>query len=219
ALAGVGAYFSYLKEKQRTEALRQLAEGLQFDFSAKDDAGLLTSLAPDNFHLFAQGSGKKCSNVLRGQANDLEVTIFDYRYTTGSGKSSHTWRQTVIVFRLPGPPLPAFSLRPLNFWHKVGHLFGYQDITFDEHPAFSARYLLRGPNEAAVRQLFTEEALAWYEGTNGLSTEGRGDRLLFYRHNKRVEPPAIRSFLEEGFKVLALFNPPGDETQAQPNAE
>lgn len=210
AIAGVCAYVAYLGEKKRTEAMRQVAEELQFDFVPKDDGTLLGDLARGNFHLFSQGSGKRWYNVLRGQANDLEVTVFDYNYSTGGGKSRHTWRQTVVGFRLPGPGLPAFALRPENLLHRIGRLFGYRDITFEDHPAFSSRYLLRGPDEESIRRLFADRALSYYEGTEGLSTEGGGDRLLFYRHNQRVDPAALRSFLEEGFKVLALFHPPGD---------
>jgi hypothetical protein len=209
-IAGVCAYVAYLGEKKRTEAMRQVADDLQFDFVPKDDGTLLGELTGDNFHLFSQGSSRKCYNVLRGQANDLEVTVFDYNYSTGGGKSRHTWRQTVVAFRLPGPGLPAFSLRPQTFLHRIGRLFGYQDITFDDPPGFSSRYLLQGADEEAIRRLFTEGVRSYYGGTEGLGTEGLGDRLLFYRHNRRVDPSAVRSSLEEGFKVLALFHPPGD---------
>ncbi len=210
ALVAVIAYVSYLQETKRTEALRQAAEELQFDFTPKD-GGLLNDLAGRGLFLFSQGHGKKVYNVLRGRAGGLEVAIFDYTYTTGGGKNSHTHRQTVVAFRFDGPALPAFSLRPENVWHKIGHLFGYQDINFDEHPAFSSRYLLRGPDEAAVREVFTDEVLSFYEDMRGVSTEANGDRLLFYRHDKRVKPDGVRPLLEEGFKVLAVFRPPGEE--------
>jgi hypothetical protein len=220
AVALVAAYFSYLQEKKRAEALRQVAEELQFDFTPKGDGGLLGELTGQGLFLFSQGHRKKVYNVLRGRAGGLEVAIFDYDYTTGGGKNSHTHRQSAVAFRFDGPPLPAFSLRPENVWHKIGQLFGYQDIDFDEHPTFSSRYLLRGPDEAAVREVFTDEVLSFYEGMQGVSTEANGDRLLFYRHEKRVKPERIRPLLEEGFKILAVFRPPGEEgKKAEPGAE
>src|SRR5262249_27072956 len=157
---------------------------LGFDFAPKDDRGLLDS--HKSFHLFSQGHAKKISNILRGASGDLAVMIFDYTYTTGSGKSSSTWRQTAIGFRVTAPTLPAFSLRPESFFDRLGKLFGYQDINFEEHPIFSRSYLLRGPDEAAIRDAFTEDVLTYFEENRGLSTEANGDHLLYYRHNKRV---------------------------------
>jgi hypothetical protein len=218
-IASVVAYFQYLAEKRRAQALRQVADELGFDFSPTDQE-LVTRL--QSFHLFSQGRSKKLTNVLRGEANGLAVEIFDYRYTTGSGKSSKTWKQTVLCFRLDGPGLPAFSLRPHTFFHRIAEWFGAQNISFEEHPVFSKNYLLRGPDEAAVRNLFDERALTFYEERPGLSTEGGDDRLLFYHPDKRVAPEKVRGFLAEGFQVLQAFRPSGEaanDEAEQPQGE
>jgi hypothetical protein len=212
ALIALFLYIGYLAEKKRTEALKGVAEDLGFEFFPKDP-GLLRELG--GFHLFSQGHGKRLTNLMRGEAGGLAVEIFDYRYVTGGGKSSQTWNQTVICFRLNGPDLPDFSLRPENVFHRIGALFGYQDINFEDYPVFSKSYLLRGPDEKAIRELFTDRVLAFYEGRTGLSTEGGGNQLLFYRHNKRVDPQQVRSFLEEGFQVLSVFRPSDEAPEAQ----
>jgi hypothetical protein len=210
ALIAVFAYIGYLIEKRRTEALKRVAEELGFEFFPKD-VGMLRNL--DGFHLFSQGHSKRIKNLMRGEAGGLAVEIFDYRYVTGGGKSSQTWNQTVLCFRLDGPDLPDFSLRPENLFHRIGALFGYQDINFEDYPRFSKSYLLRGPDENEIRELFSERVLTFYQARPGLSTEGGGDRLLFYRHNKRVDPQKVHEFLEEGFQVLAVFRP-SDEAEA-----
>jgi hypothetical protein len=207
AVVGIFAYVSYLAEKKRTAELEQVARDLGFEFAPRGDAAFLKDLR--RFHLFSQGHSQKLWNLLRGTSNNLEVSIFDYKYVTGGGKNSHTWLQTVICFRFDGPALPDFSLRPENVWHKIGAWFGYQDIDFESHPAFSSKYLLRGSNEEAVRRLFTAEVLEFYESTPGLSTEGAGNTLLYYRHSVREKPEALRSFMEDGFKVLSLYESEG----------
>ncbi|MEC9473853.1 MAG: hypothetical protein VX584_04130, partial [Actinomycetota bacterium] len=63
--------------------------------------------------------------------------------------------------------LPTFVIRPENLFHKIGSTFGYQDIDFDAHPTFSKRYLLRGPDEEAIRNTFTDEFLSSYERHKG----------------------------------------------------
>ncbi len=72
--------------------------------------------------------------------------------------------------------LPNFTLRPENLFHKIGQVFGYQDIDFDSHPEFSKRYLLKGENESEVRSTFSADTLAFYESDQKLSTEDAGRR-------------------------------------------
>jgi hypothetical protein len=196
---------SYWVEKKRTEKLRLVAEEIGLTFYPKGDSNTFKSLS--GFHLFSQGHSKKLKNLMLGEANDIEVKIFDYQYTTGSGRSSHTWNQTIVCFYSPELELPGFALRPETFFDRIGSLFGYQDIDFDTHPLFSKSYLLRGKNEQAIRNLFQESVLSYYEDHSGLSTEGGGNYLIFYRASKKVKPENIRSLLEEGFEVLGLFKP------------
>lgn len=199
----VVAYIGHGMEKKRTEEYARIAQELGFDFSPKGDAALLETLG--GHHLFSQGHSRKLWNLMRGKANDLEVLLFDYKYVTGGGKHRHTWHHTVVCMQFAGGELPTFSLRPETIWHKIGGWFGFRDIDFETHPTFSRQYLLRGNDEEAIRRLFAAEVLAFYEEQTGLSTEGSGDRLVVYRHARRVAPQDIRSLLEEGFKVLGVF--------------
>src|SRR5262245_40812954 len=189
-------YWNWLQEKKRREALQALAGELGFEFFPQGDRDLQASLS--SFHLLQQGHSKRLYNLMRGSANDLEVQIFDYTYVTGGGKNSHTWHQTVICFELPQDCLPHFSLRPESVWHKIGSWFGYQDINFESHPTFSNKYLLRGSDEDAIRTLFTDDVLEWFEETNNLSGEGSGDQLLVYRQAHRPSPAATRKQMETG---------------------
>ena len=111
-----------LREKKRREALKAIAEEMKFSFSPKGDAELLGTFA--NLHLFSQGHSRRASNVMRGRAQEINLTILDYRYTIGYGKNSHTYSQTVISFRSSSLNLPAFTLRPEHFFHKIGQIFG-----------------------------------------------------------------------------------------------
>ena len=189
--------------KKRTEELQAVAASLNLAFSKKADDSFVSSLS--QFHLFSQGRYKKASNVMNGRANEIDVSIFDYQYTTGAGKYSNTWLQTVVLFRSSMLHLPQFTLRPEGLLDKIGSAFGSQDIDFDSHPTFSKQYLLRAADEQACGVVFTDSVLEYYDQRKGLSTEGDGDTLLFYRDSKRVPPADIRAFLEEGFGVFSLF--------------
>ncbi|HEY8504226.1 MAG TPA: hypothetical protein VIL46_06555 [Gemmataceae bacterium] len=203
AAAAGAVYLNRRAERLRTEAMRQVAGEFGFDFLPAGEIGLLSELG--HFHLFDQGHSKRVTNLMRGATRELEVTVFDYRFITGSGKNRTTWTQTVLCFTHAHTDLPAFCLRPENFWHKIGAWFGYGDINFESHPTFSKRFHLKGADEEAIRKLFDNEVLNYFDGKAGLSVEGAADRLLFYRASKRVKPEKVREFMEEGFEILALF--------------
>ncbi|MEW5958216.1 MAG: hypothetical protein AB1801_10860 [Chloroflexota bacterium] len=200
----ISIYYNHRKEKQRTADLQRLAEELGFEFLPAGDSSFLANLS--GFHLFSQGHAKRLFNLMRGRTQKLDVSIFDYNYVTGSGKNRHTWHQTVVCFQVDAAYLPTFSLRPENVWYKIGAWFGYQDINFAGRPVFSKNYLLRGREEEAIRNLFTDEVLAFYETNLKLSTEGDKEYLLVYRHSVRVEPSAIRTLLEDSLNVVDVFH-------------
>lgn len=204
-VAAVAWYLHHHWEKKRTEAMKQFADEMSFDFIGAPNSGMFGEVG--GLHLFEQGHSKRFGNLMRGEANGMEVRLFDYWYTTGSGKHRHTHVQTVLCFLLPGEPLPAFSMRPQNFFHTIGMWFGYQDINFESHPKFSGYYLLRGGDESAVRMLFTTTALDHFEAVKGVCVEGGGEVLVYYRAAKRLDPKNLRSLMEEGFQALAALRP------------
>lgn len=204
--AGVGllAWYSIRQERLRTEALKKAADEFGFQFHPNGCPVVQSWL--DKFHLFTQGRARTMSNCLRGRTQDLDVSIFDYKYTIGGGKHSQTHRTTVLWIRADDLNLPAFCMSPESFWHRVGaSLFGSDDIDFDTHKTFSKAYLLKGKDEASIRSLFRTEVLDHFETLTGVSTEASGEVLVFYRHAVRIDPEKMRAFLEEGFAVLGLF--------------
>ena len=191
------------KGKKRTEQFALISAELKLNFFPKGSTSLFERLKP--FHLFSKGRSRKIKNLMEGEANKVELAIFDYQYTTGGGENSHTYRQSILFFRSPKLNLPDFSLRPENVFHKIGGAFGYKDIDFETHPIFSKSYLLRGDNEAAIRGLFNNKLLNFIQSQQKISIEGSGDQLIFYRHKNRVKPEEVESFMEEGFQVFDQF--------------
>ena len=192
-----------VQEQQRMEQLQAMAGRMGFSFSAQAEPSLWGRV--EGFQLFSQGRSRRMHNVMRRQIHDIDVTLFDYRYTTGSGKHSHTYYRTVMLFETARLKLPRFTLRPEGFFHRVASKLGSQDIDFEAHPLFSEDYLLQGPDEARIRRLFDEEALLYYTRHQDLCTEGDGRRLVFYRRGRRVEPEGVEDLLQQGLDILDVF--------------
>ena len=208
-LVGVGIavvamiLLQFYQEQKRTEEMQVMAGRMGCSFQTEGDPGLVGRLA--RFRLFSQGRARKIRNVMRKEVDDVVVTLFDYRYTTNSGKHSHRHEQTVLLLQSERLRLPLFSLRPEGLLHKLAGSFGYQDIDFETHPIFSDAYLLQGDDEARVRAVFGEEALGYYARHQKLWTEGEGQHLAFYRADRRVQPVQMEDFMEQGLGVLDLF--------------
>ena len=191
------------QEQQRTGQLQAMAGRMGFAYSAQAESSLWGRV--EDFNLFSQGRSRRIHNVLRRQIHDIDVTIFDYKYTTGSGKHSHTHYRTVMLFETARLKLPRFTLRPEGFFHRVANKLGSQDIDFEAHPVFSEDYLLQGPDETRIRRLFDEEALLYYTRHPQLCTEGDGRRLVFYQGGRRVEPEGMEGLLQQGLDILDVF--------------
>lgn len=187
-------------ERRRSEAMQAVAYRLGLAWAPEIAPVIRERLA--GFRLVSQGTGRKASNVLHGTLHQIAVTLFDYRYSTGAGKSDRTHIQTVLLFETDRLHLPAFALRPEHVFHKLGEALGHQDIDFEAHPEFSAAYLLQGPDEGAIRDTFGEALLGYFARHPGLCVEGAGQQLVYYRSGRRVDPAQLGNFLEEGLDVV-----------------
>ena len=189
---------SYLFEKKRRRALEVIASSIGLSFRRKDK--LPQDVKAAKFHLFSQGYSS-IQNLMYAHVEGVDISLFGYSYAKGRSR----YNQTVALFYSESKTLPNFDLRPEHVFHRIGSVFGYQDIDFETHPQFSSNYLLRGEDENAIRRIFTYDILAFFSNNTGLSLEARGNRLLFYRHRKRAKPDDMPSFLHEARSIFDLF--------------
>jgi hypothetical protein len=101
--------------------------------------------------------------------------------------------------------VPFFSLRQENAFHRLATVFGYQDIDFGNRPLFSSKYLLRGPDEQAIRNTFTDALLTFYETNQGMATDGGGNQLFVFRSGHRAAPHELQGFMNSVLPLVGLF--------------
>jgi hypothetical protein len=174
-----------------------------FAYQEKPDTAALQTWA--DLPLLNAGHSRTPRRLMTGRLADRDAAIVDYRYLTGSGKSVHTHVQTVALFHDSTANLPAFRLAPENVLHGLAEFFGAQDIDFEQNEAFSKAYLLKGPDEAAIRRVFTTDALAFFAGAPGWCVQAHGGRLIAYRGEKYVEPDQIPAFAADALRIAGLF--------------
>ncbi|MEN9225960.1 MAG: hypothetical protein Q6L60_04075 [Thermostichus sp. HHBFW_bins_43] len=192
---------SFYQEKKRREALEQLAAQLGMQFAAQGSLPQVTSV---NFEIFQRGRDRRSSNFLSKRLIDgTEITLFDYQYTSGSGKSRSTYRMTIFSAYQEDLHLPSFRLHPENaFFHGIAKAFGMKDINFESHPKFSCLYLLRGQDEDQIRLRFHPGVLTFFEENPNYIVEGAGPHLIFWRSNQRVNPEGMAAFMRLGEELV-----------------
>ena len=92
-------------------------------------------------------------------------------------------------------------LQPEGLFQKLGALVGFMDIDFADHWEFSKRLQLRGDHEAAIRALFTDDLLGFFEAYGKVSVEADGQWIVVYRSGKRRSAEEISQFLEQALEV------------------
>lgn len=183
------------KERARTEALKQVAETAGLLFQPEGDVAALRALG--DVQLFDRGHSKRVTNLMTGRVGDDHLAVFDYQYTTGSGKNKNTTSQTVVLLPSAKPSLPDLQMAPENPLNRLAEAFGFQDIDIDSSPEFSRRYLVRGADEAAIRAALYPRATSYFADHQGWTIEAKSGSLAVYRAGRRPKAEDLRTFVEE----------------------
>lgn len=203
---GLVVYVGYVVEKKRTEAMEQYAQshGLVFEGTTTQLRDWVTG-----FKLFNQGHSRVLKNVMRGAKDQAALAVADYKYTTGSGKHSHTHNQTICVVRHPGLRVPHFFLRrQVALFDALGKMFGGQDINFDEDPAFSKAFVLQtNESEQEVRRYFNERARSHFTALAGrqVQVEAVGDTILIH-FGKRLDVKDLDALVADAVNSSRLWS-------------
>jgi hypothetical protein len=212
AVTGIAAAVAY--EKKRKAEIAAVAESLGLAWVPEDDATIrdrFSSLA-----LFNLGRGRKMANCMTGDSGEVRISIFDYQWTTGSGKHQHTAQVTLVALESPRLRLAPFSIRPENMFDAIGGMLGFQDIDFDDDAAFSNSYVLKSPDEPAVRKLFAPPLRQYFASNPGSNAEGAGPILVL--QHRRAKPADYPNLLKQAYEVFGLIVDKGEMAATPPEA-
>jgi hypothetical protein len=206
-MVGGGIYWAYVADKKRTEALQEQAESMGLRFVK--DAGDHVRQRFERFALFNRGRSRKVKNLIEGDSGEVKISIFDYTYVTGSGKHTKHHNQTIAALQSPSLVCPEFSIRPEGFFDRIGSAIGFQDINFESHPEFSRLFVLKGPDESAIREFLRPAILEYFQGHAGITLEAGHDTMFFYRASTRSKPEQLKDLLSQAYEAYGVLTDVG----------
>ncbi|MBK7232587.1 MAG: hypothetical protein IPH93_10075 [Saprospiraceae bacterium] len=189
--------------KNREEAFSNLAYELEFQRIDPTSIGLIAQL--QQLELFKAGANKKIENLVGFQNYISDKYIFDYSYLISTGKTSHTFHQTVLFIDCRELSLPDFFLKPENFFDTLKEWFGYKDIDFLSHPDFSDDYRLTGEYESVIRYYFSQEILELLTQYKSFWMEASNYYLIIYRDKQLIDPLQLKAFAQFGLMIYELL--------------
>jgi len=186
----------------RQTALRDLTAELRLDYSpARQVAG-------DGWGRFQLFRGKKVTyeeNRISGEVAGAPILVADLSLSAERRRGAATVRlSAVLVGPLP-IRVPDFTLAREVMTDKIAARVGFDDIDFPSHQAFSDSYLLRGRDEAAVRELFSSDVIESLTSSNSaVRVESSGGCFLITAGETLTSAADAEALLSFVFGLLPL---------------
>ncbi|HMJ71291.1 MAG TPA: SulP family inorganic anion transporter [Cyclobacteriaceae bacterium] len=211
ATAGVAGVIQ-LELNERQVSLRSFAEANDYTFYPQK---VRNPLKYKDFPI--QNGGARIlyeENVLSRYTDLAKVEVADMTLTEGALQAKSDTHITVAHISETDMPIPDFALEPEGLWSKFSELVGGKDIDFIDHPDFSKKYYLRGNNEAAVREFFSEDLVRFFESHDEVHVECHRHRLLVYMKRDLLELPAIEALEKFSEDLMQVINQKQKTAQA-----
>ena len=191
--------FSIIATYKRRQALRALARAKGLRLYERDPFGLPTLYG--DTHLCGEGHSKKASNVIAGDFAGGSVRYFDYKYTTGSGKNSHTYHKSACAFHT-GYYFTRIEVRPENVLDKVAGFFGFDDVDLD-HAEFNRKFYVGCSDKKYAYDILTQRVMQFFLDRPGITLEMGWDYLLFH-YDGTIKVAGVAALIDGAEAFMAL---------------
>lgn len=108
--------YNIVRSRVQKTFMRQFAVANGYNFQEDGD------LAGHPGSIFSLGHGGAATNVVSGRYLDRPIQLFNYHYTVGSGRNSHTYFFTVFQVDFP-------AVLPRLFLHERGNMFAVDGMS------------------------------------------------------------------------------------------
>ena len=194
-----------LTPRQQRIADAAAERGWEFDARRDWDPGHL-----EEFHFFRVHPVEFRDTFVHGAmeagAGEVDFTLCDVTFDEGAliGEVYHT---TTQVLHLPFE-IPELILEKEDILDRAFELAGFQDIDFKHFTKFSKRFVLKGPDESAIREFMSPALLEFFEDEEVYHLESTGREIVIFKtFMRRATMAEVEGMLAFSEKLVNLLVP------------
>ena len=116
---------------------------------------------------------------------------------------AEVYHATIQVIPL-GQTLPKFVLEREELLDKLFVLSGYDEFDYHVYTDFSDKFVVKAPDEDAVRQFFTPERVSFFDTHQIYHIESSGDSILI-KNFRLATPASLREMLAFSEELLSIL--------------
>ena len=193
-----------LQKKSSALTKRQLTlSEIARDFDLQYEAEQLSNTHfLDSYRYFRTKKIDRVYNRLFTKENTFK--IFDVNYSEGEFIAKAAVKTTMLHIKLDRI-IPRFTLDREGFLEKVTLLAGFKDIPIENHSDFTKRFYLKGQNEGAIKQFFTDNIVVFFESNPYYHIESNGEALLIYGKERIAGIKEIKNLRDFGVRLEAAI--------------
>lgn len=200
-----GGIYKINYEKKKVATYRSAASTLGLRYHKELNLPTLLAKNP----ALQRGFMPTVKNGFTGKYRGMETIVFNYEYEKLSGDYPDIYLRTAVAFSDPRIKLPEFYLKPQGL---IGRLSKGKGIYFKEDPEFSKHYFLAGPDQKAVRKLFSgRQRQALFEKNQKWAVGSAEGNVVIYADDKmdeQVNPEIdeIKTYLEKTWTLYSVLS-------------
>lgn len=143
-------------------------------------------------------------NRITGELNGHLFILADIDFHQGEFIARGTTHSTMLSLHIP-TKVPQFVLDRERLLDRVAALAGFNDINFENHPEFSNKFRLRGNNEEALREFFSDELIQLLSVHPEYHLEARGNQLLIFEKERLAGANEIKGLVSFAAELTAFL--------------
>lgn len=165
-----------------------------------------------NFQFFETRPIERKLNVINGlyPKQNIRWEISDITFDEGALLATEVYHTTIQLLQLPFE-IPRFAVEQEGLFDKIFDrvmaFSGKKDIDFELFTTFSDKFLLKGENETAIRELFTPELINFLEAQSIYHIESNGEALLIFKYLRLARTEEITKMVEFSEKLIEQIQP------------
>ncbi len=183
---------------KRQRSIQKIGSELHWNYTAiqEEDINELPT-----FGYFKTRQITKVSNIV----SNAQCSLFDIEFSEGEMIAKQVIRASMLYIKLD-KSIPEFTLDKEGVFEYIYHFAGFKDIDIDEHPDFSKRFYLSGKNQEAIRALFTDELVLFFESNPYYHIESSKHGLLILGKERLAGVKEIKALADFGIRLQKIIS-------------